>query len=619
MWSRDAKLPFVIVSVGAALALAAIVSACAGPFGSGNQGIHTIKHVIIIMQENRSFDSYFGTFPGVDGIPRTHGRFTVCLADPKVHRCVRPFHDRHDLNYGGPHDQKNALGDIDGGRMDGFIRQIQAARSVRCLSPFDPHCAGIVSGDEPPDVMGYHTGQDIPNYWTYARDFVLQDHMFEPNTSWSLPAHLYIMSAWSARCRKRGQPMSCRNDDAMPHLLLGRKGKHGHPSFAWTDITYLLHKYGVRWRYYISAGTQPDCAYGQLFCHLGNQTNKSPSIWNPLPYFWTVIQDRQIRNIVSVSRFYADARKGTLPAVSWVIPNGAVSEHPPALVTVGQTYVTRLINAIMRSPDWDSSAIFLAWDDWGGFYDNAPPPIVDRNGYGLRVPAMVISPYARRGYIDHQTLSFDAYLKFIEDDFLRGQRLNPKTDGRPDPRPDVRENARGLGNLVKDFDFSQAPRSPVILPLHPRTDLLRPTLKQLRQLVPRRRRHLELCLLHAEVRRRCKIAGPPTIEYLFVATNRGKPLTDFRPGSTVRLELEVHSLMPTLRRTRTAWRVSRGATVLRHWIHRGFSGPTRGHLFHLAQTFTLPHGSPGGAYSVRVTVLQHGYTRTRSANFSVRS
>jgi phospholipase C len=133
--------------------------------------------------------------------------------------------------------------------------------------------------------------------------------------------------------------------------------------------------------------------------------------------------------------------------------------------------VTSLVNAVMRSPDWDSTAIFLTWDDWGGFYDHVSPPAVDENGYGLRVPAMVISPYAKRGYIDHQTLSFDAYDKFIEDDFLGGQRIDPRSDGRPDPRPDVRENATILGNLVDDFDFSQSPRPPLILPVHPQTTL----------------------------------------------------------------------------------------------------------------------------------------------------
>ena len=125
----------------------------------------------------------------------------------------------------------------------------------------------------------------------------------------------------------------------------------------------------------------------------------------------------------------------------------------------------------MTGPDWNSTAIFLAWDDWGGFYDHVAPPTVDVNGYGLRVPGMVISPYAKKGYIDHQTLSFDAYAKFIEDDFLNSQRLDPATDGRPDPRPDVRENAPILGNLINDFDFTQTPRPPIPLPVHPTTTL----------------------------------------------------------------------------------------------------------------------------------------------------
>ncbi len=144
-----------------------------------------------------------------------------------------------------------------------------------------------------------------------------------------------------------------------------------------------------------------------------------------------------------------------------------MSEHPPALVSAGQTYVTGLVNAIMRSPDWSSTAIFLSWDDWGGFYDHVVPPMIDRNGLGLRVPGIVISPYARRGFIDHQILSHDAYNKFIEDDFLGGQRLNPVTDGRPDPRPDVREANPLLGDLQRDFDFGARLRNPVILPVHP--------------------------------------------------------------------------------------------------------------------------------------------------------
>jgi phospholipase C len=153
--------------------------------------------------------------------------------------------------------------------------------------------------------------------------------------------------------------------------------------------------------------------------------------------------------------------------VSWITPSQPNSEHPPASVREGQAWVTNLVNAVMKSPDWNSTAIFLSWDDWGGFYDHVVPPNVDGNGYGLRVPSIVISPYAKRGFIDHQTLSHDAFLKFIEDDFLGGARLDPATDGRPDPRPDVRENATPLGNLVEDFDFTQPPRPPLVLSLTP--------------------------------------------------------------------------------------------------------------------------------------------------------
>ncbi len=178
-------------------------------------------------------------------------------------------------------------------------------------------------------------------------------------------------------------------------------------------------------------------------------------------------QDGQLGNIQPVRQFLDAAHNGTLPAVSWVVPGDKVSEHPPSSIAAGQAYVTNVINTVMSGPDWSSTAIFLSWDDWGGFYDHVQPPTVDRNGYGLRVPGLVISPYARQGYVDHQVLSHDAYAKFIEDDFLGGARLDPKTDGRPDRRPTVRENAKVLGNLANDFDFAQTPRPPVVLDPRP--------------------------------------------------------------------------------------------------------------------------------------------------------
>jgi phospholipase C len=409
-------------------------------------GIHKIQHVIIIQQENRSFDSYFGVYPGADGIPMKAGKPTVCSPDPLTGKCVAPFVDHKDQNPGAPHRNADSIADIDGGKMDGFV----ANAAKRCSSA--SHCAAD-------QVMGYHTRSDIPNYWAYAKNFALDDHMFESVASWSFSSHLSLVSAWVAKCPTPSNPMSCKTD------IEPRDRTDNVPEpFAWTDLTYLLHKNNVSWGYYLDHGEQST-----------TNPNGVPKIWNVLPGFTDVSQDKQTSNVQTLTDFKAQAKAGTLPAVSWIVPDQQDSEHPNALVSTGQAYVTRIINAVMRSSDWSSSAIFLSWDDWGGFYDNVVPPTADSLGYGLRVPAMVISPYARTGFIDPQTLSFDAYIKFIEDDFLSGQRLNPATDGRPDPRPDVRESLSMLGSLQKDFDFNQTPRAPMILAPCPANTTLTPT------------------------------------------------------------------------------------------------------------------------------------------------
>ncbi len=438
--------------------------------------LHRIKHVVVIMQENRSFDSYFGAYPGADGLPMVNGQFNTCLANPQGGPCLTPFHDTSDVNAGGPHGAANATADINGGAMNGFVRQA-AAGQHHCANLTSPVCDIATQVD----ALGYHNGSDIPNYWSYAQNFVLQDHMFAPAASWTLPSHLYLVSEWSAKCSKVNDPVSCINDISNPDLppnYASHKGTQPPPApnYAWTDLTYMLYQAHVSWKYYVANGTQPDCSDDAMTCKPISQHPGMASLWNPLPWFTTVQQDHQVGNVQSLANFYADARSGNLPAVSWITPTDANSEHAPALVSAGQSYVTGLINTIMQSPNWDSTAIFLAWDDWGGFYDHVAPPKVDTNGYGLRVPGLVISPYARRGYVDHQTLSFDAYVKFIEDDFLGGQRLNPATDGRPDPRPDVRENAPQLGDLASDFDFNQTPRPPMLLPEQPQTDLVEPAI-----------------------------------------------------------------------------------------------------------------------------------------------
>jgi len=419
-----------------------------------HRGIRTIRHVIVIMQENRSFDSYFGTYPGADGLP-AH----ACVPNP-AGGCERPYHDRNDRNVGGPHHAEDAIADIHHGRMNGFVKaEMLSGHAGYCRD--HPSLLTCQADPNHPDVMGYHTAREIPNYWAYARNYVLQDRMFEPTTGWSVPAHLFLVSAWSARCASRTDPMSCHSD---PTVGLPAGAEPGDPGYPWTDLTYLLAKNHVSWGYYIASGKEPDCADGDMACpNAPDQDATRPSMWNPLPLFNDVNEDGQQKNIQPTSRYFAAARNGTLPAVSWVIPSEKWSEHPPAMVSRGQFWVTKVVNAAMRSRDWKHTAIFLAWDDWGGFYDHVRPPHVDTNGYGLRVPAMVISPWAKRGYVDHQTLSFDAYARFIEDVFLGRQRLDPATDGRPDSRPNVRETPPLLGDLRKDFDFSQKPQRPLLL------------------------------------------------------------------------------------------------------------------------------------------------------------
>jgi phospholipase C len=443
----------------AGVALLAAVLACAGLAASAEAetdtaavGIHKIQHVVILMQENRSFDTYFGTYPGAEGIPPG-----VCVPDT-LHpgTCARPYYNPEQKNKGGVHNDIAAKADID---EDAYLREAQKGctpKLARCFPCTEAHTHECI------DVMGYHDARQIPNYWSYAEHYVLQDRMFESSSGNSLPEHMYLISAWSAICGKKCFGSTHPN-------------KPADAKYPWTDITYLLHKNGVSWGYYLFEGREPDCESDEeLECIPPKQASTTAGIWNPLRDFTDVAEDDQLSNIQSIARFYENVHQTSscgLPDVSWVIPSFIVSEHPNdnlpgGTIAQGQAYVTTLINSIMRSPCWDSTAIFLSWDDWGGFYDNVTPPQIDENGYGLRVPGLVISPYAKTGFIDHQTLSHDAYLKFIEDDFMEGQRLNPLTDGRPDARPDVREEL--TGELTDDFEFEQPPRPPMLLSPRPK-------------------------------------------------------------------------------------------------------------------------------------------------------
>ena len=408
------------IYIGTAVALDATLDS------SIPSGLEKIDHFVFIMQENRAFDNYFGTYPGADGIPKG-----ICLTNPKGGPCVAPYHDTNDTNRGGPHGWVNAQADIDGGLMDGFLAEAykgNSANGTPACNPTDPNCA---QGADPRDVMGYHDYHEIPNYWNYARLYVLQDHMFESVASYSLVAHLYMLAAQSGGYTGYHQPKPT--------------------SYNFSEITELLGSSKINWKYYVTTGQLPDTEDPEEVGsnEVQTQTPDKYTDFNPLPAFPKVQNDPEQRSrLVDASQFFVDAQTGKLPQVSWVVPEMNVSEHPPSSVRAGMAYVTGLVNAVMEGPDWNTTAIFISWDDWGGFYDHVAPPNVDEYGFGIRVPGLVISPYAKQNYVDHKTYSVSSWLRTVEERF----GVNPLT------ARDTNAN-----DMLSAFDFSQNPRPPVIL------------------------------------------------------------------------------------------------------------------------------------------------------------
>jgi len=438
------------------------------------KGIGNINHLVFIVMENRSFDHYFGTYPGADGIPMDDdGVPAVCVPNPETGGCDRPYHDTNFIDQGGPHGNTASTISVNGGKMDGYLNALFAQLNGCMQHPDEPPCPEATPGPEDqPDVMGYHTGRELPNYWAYADSYVLHDRMFAPVDSWTLPSHLFLVSGWSAFCPDLEDTMSCESEkvfhgdpkfhEQWPGITW--KATDGAPRpYIWGDITWLLYRAGVSWGYFVGAGS---CVVPPCDANAGPLT---ADIQNPLPGFRSVEATGQFDNIRPNTDFLTLAATGELPAVSWIVPVIDRGDHPPDDISKGQAFVTRFVNAVMNGPDdqWRHTAIFVTWDDWGGFYDHVRPPVVDENGWGLRVPSFMISPWAKEGEIDHQLLSFDAYLKLIEDRFLQGRRIDPATDGWPDPRPTVREEVEQLGDLSRDFDFTGDPRPKLMLPLYP--------------------------------------------------------------------------------------------------------------------------------------------------------
>jgi len=454
-----------------------------------------IKHIVVIMQENRSFDNYFGTFPNATGIPSTvMGKTYDCdgscncslnaTGAGKYKFAPNPSpEDKTDLPHGNSDFQKSIANPVDNGAT---------------LSPADflhaacQYIGGNSNTTALQDVLGYHVGNsssdELYNYWQYAKNFVLQENMFESMPDWSPMEHNYMVSGWNADCSSG----ACQTS-----LTYNSSG-----TYLWNDISNLLCGAGVSWMFYKGEDWIHDCTSCAspkdipTKCFNAEGSDSIVGFWSPLTRFQAYLQNKSnpksTGDIAKLQSFYnslnnvgtsLDPDGSQFPAVSWIVPGKQVAEHTEVPGTIdtmnikwGEAYVTSIINALMSNRTlWETTAIFLSWDDWGGFYDHIPPV---KNGtadaknyqtYGLRVPGLVISPWVKSaGYIDPNQLSHDAYLKFIEDVFLGGKRIRPgqgngcyTVSASTDPRTEAREALNASGDLRSDFDFSHSPLPPL--------------------------------------------------------------------------------------------------------------------------------------------------------------
>ena len=370
--------------------------------GGGSRPRTPIHHFIYLLQENHTFDNYFGTYGrGTDGTP-AGTCMPLNLNHPKG-KCIKPFRlgGRAVTDIG--HNVIIFRGQYNHGKMNGFANVLR------------------LQGVDPTNVMGYYDGTDIPYYWNLADQYVLFDRFFSSATDGSGSNHFFWVGAYPA-------------------------DPHDTPKTGFTRPTIFdeLEKAGVSWKFYVS---NYDAKITFRAHVVGDRS--SQVVWVPLLNYARFIDDPKLaKHIVPLSQYYKDLHNGTLPAVSYIAPSGA-SEHPPGSVQSGMRFVRTVINNLVASPYWTSSAFLLSYDDWGGWYDHVRPPQIDGFGYGFRVPALLVSPYARHGYVDHTTLDFTSGLKFIEENW----GLAPLT----------RRDATAT-SIAGAFDFNQTPRPASIIP-----------------------------------------------------------------------------------------------------------------------------------------------------------
>lgn len=413
-----------------------------------------IQHLIFIVQENHSFDNYFGTYPGANGLPMD----VAIPFDPNQTSLgyVKPFH----LNVSQPilivgdelppgiedPDQLQQTQSTSPYHFDSesIGRDLSHAWSVAHEAYNNGKMDGFVAAEGSILTMGYYDRSDIPYYWDYANQYVLDDNFFSSLMGPSFPNHLYIASGTNG-------PVT----NLTYHWIFdggvvdnpGSNFKWQSASLDWSTLAQEMSNANVSWAWYD-----------------GNRRPLQPNIWDVLPLF-TYFQNNPGQlsaHVQNTPHFIAAIANGQLPAVSWIMPGGWVpptyptacnaqspSEHPPARSDCGMDYVSYLVNQVMQSQYWQSSAIIVTWDDYGGFYDHVAPPQVDAFGEGFRVPTLVISPWAKHGFIDHTQYEFASMLKLAEDNF------NLPTLG-------VRDMS--ANDMMNSFDFNQAPQPTLIEP-----------------------------------------------------------------------------------------------------------------------------------------------------------
>ncbi len=294
-------------------------------------------------------------------------------------------------------------------------------------------------------------GRTLPNLWMYAKDYVLADQFFTSVKSYSQPNHWYMIAGDSPRVsllQGQEQEKSVCYDPATKQLTLVTCAYIDQAQQIRT-MADMLNAHGISWKYYDTPIPQGATLSAAI---KGTCEGCNPwAYWNPLDAKNSSYTDpAYTKNIVARQQLFWDVGNGTLPQVSWVIPSSPISDHPPANITLGMWWITDIVDRVMQSKYWQSTAIVVLWDDYGGFFDTVAPPTVDGYGLSFRTPALVISPYAKPGYLDHTVYGFESTLKFIEWRF---------------GLPALTHRDSNANNLLNAFDFGQAPRNPVVIPL----------------------------------------------------------------------------------------------------------------------------------------------------------